>query len=215
MEKIVTRFYFSGYRNIGTGRHMAVAAIMLLLALGAVSLGLLDPCPKAIEWLAQPEGLILVAAVVATPIIYFSMRYLWAYKDSKMILRADGAGHWSIHTAVLVSCIPKCFATAPNNFIDEGTTKILEECIANGLRGSVKLESHLLGNSKVRIAKTKSLASKMTGCKVHDIGVTGKLGPFYAWMLTCLRNARRQQKKISPKRPFGKDDPVGAIEIVF
>ena len=25
----------------------------------------------------------------------------------------------------------------------------------------------------------------------------------------------RQQKKISPKRPFGKDDPVGAIEIVF
>lgn len=194
---------------------MAVAAIMLLLFMGAVILGLLDSCPEVIAWLSQPAGITLVAAVVATPIIYFSMRYLWAYKSTNMILRADGARHWSIHTGVLVSCIPKCFATAPDNFINDGTTKILEGCIATGLRGSVKLESHLLGDGKIRSARAKSLASKIPGCVVHDMGVTGELGPFYAWILTCLRNARRKHKKMSPRPPFRKDDPVGAISIDF
>lgn len=215
MEDLATRFYFSRYRNIGTGRHMVFAAIMLLLVMRAVIGGLLDPYPKVIEWLAQPSGIALVAAVVAIPIVYFGMRYLWGYKDTNMILRADGASRWSIHTGVLVSFIPQCFAVAPDNFIDGGAAKILKGCIAIGLRGSVKLESHLLGNSKRRRARAADLASNLPGCVVRNMGVTGELGPFYAWTLTRLRNARRQHKELPPRPPFRRDAPVGAIEIDF
>ena len=203
MNNWLKKLYFCKFRNIGGKYHLWVVAGTMLIAMGLLAI-------VAIRYDSPPE---FVFFPVVTLIIYAYLRTMWSYQQTNMMLTPNGDGRRSIHMAPLVSFFPCFYARQSSGFILDGTLAILKAGKSHGLTGSVILQSHLLGNERMRSKIAQQLALELPWCKITPLAQTTKLGRFNAWTLSQTRNARLKQSVSGKKREFSKDRPVGMIAI--
>ena len=205
------KFYFSRFRNLLTGTQLLVLGLFSISVIVSFKGYLRYEFPALRHWFFIE----LVFIVTGIGVACFASSYLWSYKKTRMMLRADGRGRWSIHMGPVVSSIPCAYARTDDNFMMAGTNAILRAAQLHQLAGVVALESHLLGERRMRDALVRSLRRKLPGCTVHDMGANKELGCFNAYLLTLVRDKHREHRKQDRLLPFSGYDPVGTIEVHF
>lgn len=165
--------------------------------------------------------------ILGTFVAWVGWRF-WSYKDTDMMLRADGRDQWSIHMATVISLNPWRYASTPRLLIPKGEFAILHAAKLHGLVGTVTLESHLYAKTKAWQRKIKKLYKAFPEWR-YEVE-TGKkyLQPMNAFWLSVLRGfllrrvnrerlatgSTKRQIDISKGRLTTKT-PVGTIRIII
>lgn len=210
--------YFSKLRNIGTLKQ----GVLITATAGALVV--------ACAWHAfiSMHGFWIGLGLILAAFVSWAGWRLWSYKDTDMMLRADGRGQWSIHMATVITLNPWRYASTPRLLIPKGEFAILHAAKLRGLVGTVTLESHLYGKSKAWRRKIKKLYKAFPEWR-YEVE-TGKkyLHPVNAFWLSVLRGfllrrvnrerlatgGAKKQIDIGKGRLTTKT-PVGTIRIII
>jgi hypothetical protein len=221
------KHYFGKSRNKGTIRQI----------FGGISLFIVA-CPTLWFFMDQSELVDKLAACILSSlwfiaifsifIVVFLFWMYWRfapYHDTNMMLRADGAGRWSIHMGIAVTLFPCKYARVPKNHIADGETRILQGARDNNLKGTITLESHLYGSKDQREEKIKLLKAEFENWDYKSRQRKKNLGSMNAAWLSLLRwslfsriNKERlptRKEQIIIKDDLTKKTPVGIIEIII
>jgi hypothetical protein len=211
-NKTVARAYFSHYRNFFTGKQLVAIALSLFLLMVLIASPIGEHYPLLRTWRIGAPTIVLLCLGV----IYFAQGYLWSFPDTQMMLRADGAGRWSIHMAPIVSIVPWIYAKVPSDCIPKGAAAILRAAKANGFTGVIVLKSHMIGLEEKRKEQVAALIEALGGnCRVHDKGNGASLTGLEACMLTHAKRMHRRHNDREPGRAITTKTLTGVIEIEF